>query len=63
MYNRWTSQKELTPEQMRLVRKGFRRLLARGKYRPEFIVNNPVWLTFGQEDQQSPSAVGENNPT
>jgi RNA polymerase sigma factor (sigma-70 family) len=40
MYNRWTTQKELTPEQMRLVRKGFRRLLARGRYRPEFIVNN-----------------------
>lgn len=40
MYNRWTTKKELTPEQMRLVRKGFRRLLARGKYRPEFIVNN-----------------------
>ena len=40
MYNRWTTQKELTPEQMRLVRKGFRRLLARGNYRPEFIVNN-----------------------
>src|ERR1700712_3231272 len=40
MYNKWTKQEELTPAQMRQIRQGFRRALAGGKYRPDFIVNN-----------------------